>query len=89
MSEDQSHQSLLDAFRIHYNRYEAAVQEAVQNSTDSIILARLRDDLIEFSALAEEVSFRKMLYLKYSVELPVYRMLISSNMMNCEHFAQI
>jgi hypothetical protein len=88
-SESQSYQSLLDAFRIHYGRYEAAVQEAVQNSTDSLVLARLGDDLAEFSSLVEEVSFRNLLYLECSVEVLVYRMLISSNLMNCAWFAQI
>jgi len=88
-SEGQSQQDLLDAFRIHYNRFEAAVHEAVQNSTDSTILARLKDDLVEFLALVEEVSVRKILYLGFPFEVLSYRMLISLKLMNCTHFVQI
>lgn len=55
----QSSNELLDAFRVHYTRFEHAVHEVLQNYTDSTVLARLGDDLDEFGALANEVSLRK------------------------------
>ena len=47
---------LLSAFRIHYRRFEHAIQEASVNPTDSTVLARLGDDLDEFANLVIEVS---------------------------------
>jgi hypothetical protein len=54
---DSSHsnQSLLDAFRVHYNHYESMVHEAMSNPTDSTVLARLGDDLDQFMSLVAEV----------------------------------
>lgn len=48
-------QNLLDAFRVHYTRFETLVHQAVINPTDSVVLARLGDDLDEFLAMVVEV----------------------------------
>jgi hypothetical protein len=48
---------LLSAFRIHYYRFECAIQETSVNPTDSTILARLGDDLDEFANLVIEVRY--------------------------------
>jgi hypothetical protein len=53
-----STQSLLDAFRVHYNHYESMVHEAMSNPTDSNVLARLGDDLDQFMTLVAEVSHK-------------------------------
>ena len=46
---------LLDAFRSHYFRYETIVREAITLATDSTVLARIGDDLDEYSTLLAEV----------------------------------
>ncbi|KAJ7076046.1 hypothetical protein B0H15DRAFT_791105 [Mycena belliarum] len=47
-------QELLEAFRLHYQRYNQAVNEAVTSPTDEAVLSRLLDDLSEYTALVEE-----------------------------------
>lgn len=47
---------LLEAFRSRYNRFARAIHDAVGNQTDSVVLARLGDDLDEFLGLINEVS---------------------------------
>jgi hypothetical protein len=49
-------QSLLDAFRIYYHRFERAVHEIVTVPSDTTMIARLGDDLDEFLSLVIEVS---------------------------------
>ncbi|KAJ7053107.1 hypothetical protein C8F01DRAFT_1207074 [Mycena amicta] len=44
--------ALLDAFRTHYQRYEAAVHDIVQNPTDAVVIERLGDDLTTFVDMA-------------------------------------
>jgi len=46
---------LLEAFRMHYVRYENVVHEVLLSPTDVTVVARLGDDLDAFSALAMEV----------------------------------
>ncbi len=46
---------LLEAFRSHYFRYETIVREAITLATDSTVLARIGDDLDEYSTLLAEV----------------------------------
>jgi hypothetical protein len=46
---------LLSAFRTHYYRFEQAVNEAKAVSADSNVLARLGDDLDEYSDLVTQV----------------------------------
>jgi hypothetical protein len=46
---------LVSAFRIHYYRFEQAVHEASAVSADSTVLARLGDDLDEYSHLITQV----------------------------------
>ncbi len=46
---------LLNAFRCHYFRYETTVREAITCATDSTVLARIGDDLDEYSILLAEV----------------------------------
>lgn len=47
---------LLDAFRHHYFRYEAIVRDAITHATDSTVLARIGDDLDEYSTLLAEAT---------------------------------
>ncbi|KAJ7254002.1 hypothetical protein B0H12DRAFT_1202352 [Mycena haematopus] len=47
---------LLNAFRTQYRRLEAAVQDAVRNHDDVIVLARLGDALDEFKSIAAEAT---------------------------------
>ncbi|KAJ7145457.1 hypothetical protein C8R46DRAFT_1167479 [Mycena filopes] len=47
---------LLDAFRTHYHRFQASVTTTTQNPTDSVVIARLGDDLDEYSRLVQEHS---------------------------------
>ena len=47
---------LLSAFRIHYCRFESAIAEVLINPTDSTVVARIGDDLDEFSALVTQAS---------------------------------
>jgi hypothetical protein len=46
---------LIAAFRTHYRRYEGAVQDALSRETDAVVLARLGDDLDEYSAMVTKV----------------------------------
>lgn len=52
---------LLGAFRTRYRRYEHLVLEATSNPTDSVILARLGDELDEYLALVIKVSFKNLI----------------------------
>lgn len=47
---------LLDAFRYHYFRYETVVREAITHATDSTVLARIGDDLDEYTTILAEVT---------------------------------
>ena len=47
---------LLEAFRMHYHRFEHAITDTLQNPTDCTVLARLGDDLDEFTNMVIEVS---------------------------------
>lgn len=56
MSQTEDHsQDLLNAFRIHYRRYERLVTQATQAATDSTVLARLGDEVDEFLKTLNEV----------------------------------
>ena len=54
-AETSENPELLDAFRSHYQRFVEAIQDAVQNGTDSVVLERLGDDLEEFNTVVNEV----------------------------------
>ena len=54
---EAQNEPLLVAFRSHYHRFHSAIREAIQNLADSNILARLGDDLDEYSSLVAEVSY--------------------------------
>lgn len=57
---------LLEAFRYHYRRFEASVQETVLNSgDDTAILWRLGDDLDQFIRLIQEVSLDITVYILF------------------------
>ncbi|KAF8218365.1 hypothetical protein K438DRAFT_1953185 [Mycena galopus ATCC 62051] len=45
---------LLEAFRLHFQQYHRAVNEAVSNQTDEVVLTRLFDDLQEYAALVNK-----------------------------------
>ncbi|KAK6971424.1 hypothetical protein R3P38DRAFT_3497440, partial [Favolaschia claudopus] len=47
---------LLEAFRLHFHQYHRAVDEAVSNPTDEVVLSRLHDDLQGYTALVAEHS---------------------------------
>lgn len=51
-----AHQALLEAFRTHYQHFEAAMSEIVGRHSDAIVIARLGDDLDEFAAIAAAAS---------------------------------
>ena len=47
---------LLEAFRLHFHRYNKAVDEAISTPTVEVVLYRLYNDLQEYTALVAEVS---------------------------------
>ncbi|KAJ7632351.1 hypothetical protein FB45DRAFT_866070 [Roridomyces roridus] len=47
---------LVDAFRLHFNRFREAVSDIVQTPTDSVVIARLGDDLDEYAGLVRQNS---------------------------------
>ncbi|KAF8164424.1 hypothetical protein BJ912DRAFT_863836 [Pholiota molesta] len=47
--------SLLDAFRARYFRLECVIEEAMRSPTDSTVLERIGDDLMEYSSLLNDV----------------------------------
>jgi hypothetical protein len=51
-----SRSELLEAFRSHYQRFERSVHDAVTNSSDTVVLWRLGDDLDQYISLVTEVS---------------------------------
>ena len=48
--------ALLNAFRIHYTRFQTQISELDGTTTDATVIARLGDDFDEFARLVEEVS---------------------------------
>lgn len=56
MSEPPQTAELLEAFRLHFHRYHRAVDEAITNQTDEVVLSRLFDDLQQYAVLVAEVS---------------------------------
>lgn len=57
MSQAENHpENLLDAFRIHYRRYERLVLQATQAATDTTVLARLGDEVDEYIRIVNEVN---------------------------------
>ena len=55
-TEAQSSEALITAFRLHYHHFDRAVHDALAVPTDSVVLARLGDDVDEYSAIVNEVS---------------------------------
>ena len=55
-----SQEQLLSAFRAHFHCYSRAIHEAIHSSADSTVLARLGDDLDEFSQLVAQVIYFSM-----------------------------
>ncbi|KAJ7698848.1 hypothetical protein B0H16DRAFT_1349353 [Mycena metata] len=45
---------LLNAFRTHYQRFQASVNDIAQNPTDAVVIARLGDDLDEYAELVQQ-----------------------------------
>jgi len=81
-------QDLLSAFRIHYSRFEHAIQEAWVNTTDSTVLARLGDDLDEFTNLVTEVYPKPFIYFEdYIFIMFSYRMQMFLKPLSYRHFA--
>ncbi|KAJ7228286.1 hypothetical protein GGX14DRAFT_296526, partial [Mycena pura] len=48
---------LLNAFRIHYTRFQTQISELDGTTTDATVIARLGDDFDEFARLVEEYSY--------------------------------
>ncbi|KAJ7137391.1 hypothetical protein C8R43DRAFT_893734 [Mycena crocata] len=46
--------TLLNAFRTHYHRFQTSVTNIVNNPTDATVIARLGDDLDEFVTIVQE-----------------------------------
>lgn len=46
---------LLNAFRAQYLHFSAAIPNAIESNADPVSLARLGDDLDEYSNMAQEV----------------------------------
>lgn len=57
---------LLDAFRLHYHRFESGIHEAVTTSADTVVLWRLGDDLDQYISLVNEVVNLNYCMLYYS-----------------------
>lgn len=55
-SNSQTSEDLLTAFRLHYHQFDRAIHDALKGQTDSVVLARLGDDLDEYLTLVNEVS---------------------------------
>lgn len=49
---------LLNAFRTHYHRFQAAITDLVGTQTDAIVISRLGDDLDEFADIVTEASIQ-------------------------------
>jgi hypothetical protein len=47
--------NLLNAFRAQYQHFSIAIPSAIQSNADSVVLARLGDDLDEYYNLVQEV----------------------------------
>lgn len=71
--------TLLEAFRVYYHRYSAAVTEAVLSSADTNVLARLGDGLDEYLSLVTQVG--NAAWLKYSTLALIRPTLV------CVHFS--
>ena len=50
-----NHELLLNTFRSYYHHYVNSIREAVANNADSIVLARLGDQVDEFAALLTQM----------------------------------
>src|ERR1700743_1111684 len=67
--------ALLNAFRTHYTRFQTLISELDGTTTDATVIARLGDDLDEFTGLVEEVSSPPLLrpssclFLKCSIHM--------------------
>ncbi|KAJ7109546.1 hypothetical protein C8R43DRAFT_904859 [Mycena crocata] len=48
--------TLLNAFRTHYHRFQASVTNIVNNPTDATVIAQLRDEFDECVTIVQEVS---------------------------------
>ncbi|KAF8143096.1 hypothetical protein K438DRAFT_1456329, partial [Mycena galopus ATCC 62051] len=46
---------LLNAFRTHYHRFQAAITDLVGTQTDAIVISRLGDDLDEFADINQAI----------------------------------
>ena len=56
-----SSEALLTAFRLHYHRFDRTIHEILAAPTDSVVLARLGDDVDEYSVIVNEVHYYSLL----------------------------
>ena len=59
---------LLDAFCLHYYHFQTVVVEAITNLTNSTVLARIGDDLDEYTALVHEASLLNTLFTPFTMD---------------------
>ena len=59
---------LLDAFCLHYDRFQTVVGDAITNPTDPTVLARIGDDLDEYAALVHEASLLNTLFSPFTID---------------------
>ncbi|KAJ7650553.1 hypothetical protein FB45DRAFT_686260, partial [Roridomyces roridus] len=55
-------QTLLNAFRTHYHRFEATLHDLASNHTDAIVISRLGDDLSEFASMVAEATQNEAIF---------------------------
>jgi hypothetical protein len=66
-AQHENNLELLSAFRTHYYRFGQAIHETTAALADSNVLARLGDDLDEYSDLVTQVCAVVLLYLASTV----------------------
>jgi len=57
----QSAGPLLTAFRLQYHRFDRSIREILATPTNSVVLARLGDDVDEYSVIVNEVHYYSLL----------------------------
>lgn len=77
---------LLDAFRLHYNRFQSTVAGIIQNPTDAVVIARLGDDLDEYTELVHQVYLQPA---SFNILSNLYRTLESSMWLSWQRFRRV
>jgi hypothetical protein len=80
--------ALLTAFRLQYHRFDRSIHEILAAPTDSVVLARLGDDVDEYSVIVNEVHQVNLLLNRIQV-LILYRMHIILSLQSFRPFGPI